>query len=518
MDPSIRHLVPAVLVLGVLAAPLGATTYVAMTDQALADRSPLVVEGRIVGVAPAADAPHAATEYRLEVDRVLQGNLAAGTATVRVPGGIPREDGEWFHVWGAPRYRPGEEVLLFLVPRRDGSFGLSQLALGSFRVVRHGGDRWALRPEIVAHGAIGGEEHLRDLDAFADWLAARARGEEGSPDYFVAPPAGGLPALAERFSLIERDGKNFRWFEFDAGTTIDYRAHQAGQPGMNDGGFHEVAAGLLEWNRPPGSNVELRYRGKTSRNTRWSQCDGANLFLFDDPHDEIEGTFDCSTGGVVAIGGPCISGTRTFQGKEYWVISEGDVLTQDGAGCSFGRAGGNVGEFIFGHEVGHTLGIGHSEDPAALMVASVPSRASQGARLGSDDEVAIATLYPVGGGEEPDPDGWLTTAAVPGFRFRVEILGSPGAEPLVGAKENDCLAETLCVSAALPGRVEVQLRVVGPRPNGKLWPTFTKFTTSRVEIDVEQLSTGIVKSYVLEGASPGVDELPGLFDRDGFDP
>jgi hypothetical protein len=64
----------------------------------------------------------------------------------------------------------------------------------------------------------------------------------------------------------------------------------------------------------------------------------------------------------------------------------------------------------------------------------------------------------------------------------------------------------------------VLLRIIGPRPNGKLWPTLVKFTTSRVEIRIRQLSTGIEKHYVLEGAAPGIDELPGLFDRTGFDP
>ncbi len=87
-----------------------------------------------------------------------------------------------------------------------------------------------------------------------------------------------------------------------------------------------------------------------------------------------------------------------------------------------------------------------------------------------------------------------------------------------GAAEPSCIPETLCVSGALAGRSEAFVRVVGPKPNAKLWPTLVKLTTSQVEVWIEQLSSSRVRYYRLEGASPGVDELPGLFDRDGFDP
>jgi len=64
----------------------------------------------------------------------------------------------------------------------------------------------------------------------------------------------------------------------------------------------------------------------------------------------------------------------------------------------------------------------------------------------------------------------------------------------------------------------VFVRVVGPKPNGKLWPTMVKFSTSMVEVWIEQLTTGVVRYYRLDGASPGSSELQGLFDREGFSP
>ncbi|HUP43327.1 MAG TPA: hypothetical protein VM599_08965 [Thermoanaerobaculia bacterium] len=59
---------------------------------------------------------------------------------------------------------------------------------------------------------------------------------------------------------------------------------------------------------------------------------------------------------------------------------------------------------------------------------------------------------------------------------------------------------------------------VGPKPNGRLWPTLVKLSTATVEIWLEQVATGEVEYYRLEGARPGFDELPGLFDREGFEP
>jgi Fibronectin type III domain/Bacterial pre-peptidase C-terminal domain len=132
--------------------------------------------------------------------------------------------------------------------------------------------------------------------------------------------------------------------------------------------------------------------------------------------------------------------------------------------------------------------------------------------LASGPSNQVTATTPAGGGDA----GYLTTAAIPNFRFRVRIFNT--ATPIAGAKESDCIPETLCVSGAVPGRSEVFLRVIGPRPNGYLWPTIVRFTPSRVEVDVQQISTGITKTYVLPAIPPDSDELTGLQDRTGFLP
>lgn len=126
---------------------------------------------------------------------------------------------------------------------------------------------------------------------------------------------------------------------------------------------------------------------------------------------------------------------------------------------------------------------------------------------------------------EPGPDNcparpagnYLTTPEIPGFRFKVRISAA-GNAPILGTPVADCIGETLCVAGALPDRVESFVRIVGPRPNGFLWPIMIKFTSSQVEVWIEKTSNGACEYYVLDEAAPGEDVLEGLFDRTGFQP
>ncbi len=125
------------------------------------------------------------------------------------------------------------------------------------------------------------------------------------------------------------------------------------------------------------------------------------------------------------------------------------------------------------------------------------------------------------GGDPPLPPGpWHTGPGLPGFEVKARIRA--GGETIATAVEPECIPETLCLSGALPGRSELFVRIVGPKPNGFLWPTLVKFSTSEIEVWIRQTAPGPtqgeVRYYRLEGASPGFDELPGLFDRDGFRP
>ena len=89
---------------------------------------------------------------------------------------------------------------------------------------------------------------------------------------------------------------------------------------------------------------------------------------------------------------------------------------------------------------------------------------------------------------------------------------------MTGARVNDCIPETLCVSGAVAGRAEVFVRIIGPRPNGFLWPTIVRFTPPQVQVEIQQISSGVLKTYLLPAVPPSSDELNGLQDREGFLP
>lgn len=141
--------------------------------------------------------------------------------------------------------------------------------------------------------------------------------------------------------------------------------------------------------------------------------------------------------------------------------------------------------------------------------------------LSNDDALAALGLKVTT--QEPPPPippgGQLTSGAFPGFRFTVRI--SAAGDSRLGTKESACLPETLCVSGAIPGRSEVFLRVVGPKPNGFLQPTIVRFSTSTIEVWIERPSTGEVRYYNLPGVTSNSGDrspLDGAIDREGFLP
>lgn len=133
----------------------------------------------------------------------------------------------------------------------------------------------------------------------------------------------------------------------------------------------------------------------------------------------------------------------------------------------------------------------------------------------TDLEMATTPLSSPAGVASPEAVV-VRSPTFPDFRFTIRIFA--GANEVPARRESDCLAETLCVSGALPGRSELFVRLIGPRPNGFLWINLVRFTTSRVEVDVEQLSTGQRRSYVLPEIPRESDSLDGLVDRQAFRP
>jgi hypothetical protein len=417
----------ALALFALAAPPAAATSFVMVADRDLADQAPLIVTGWVVAAAPADEAGGApATDYAVAVEQAIKGAAGAATLTVRSPGGV-RADGLGLAVFGAPRFAAGERVLLFLGPDRGGYRRVLHLMLGAFRERTVGGRPAWVREvgaavEVAPPGRAAGGDGARDRDAFLAWLADRAAGGERPADYLLpagaagaetpAPAAGPTPLPAD-FTLFEVGGLNLRWFDFDPPSpeAVRWRVHEDGQPGLTlPQTLAAFGEAMAAWRSGTPNIIAYGYApGQTTTATGGlTTFDGINAIVFEDPNGEIEEPFDCGSGGVLAIGGPWFQNQpQIWNGQSYRPIVGGDVVTNDGIACFF-TASPNplaLGEELYGHELGHTLGFGHScgditsppcgTNPLlndALMRASIHG-GGRGARINADDRGACIALY-----------------------------------------------------------------------------------------------------------------------------
>jgi hypothetical protein len=398
---SFRPLVQPLLVLSLflVAGSAWATTYKMMPDSALVDQAKAVVDVKIVGVdsAPVVDGPPA-TDYLVEINRVIKGDLSGSTLVVRVPGGV-NPQGLGLKIWGAPQFTEGETALLFLNPAKDGTYHIIHLMLGAFHRRTIEGQAVALRDLSEAHEVGGnGQDQVRNFDRFAGWAADRAAGLRHEGGYLVAPTKSMVTGIDTKFTLlVPGDGTPIRWFRFDNGQSVEWRVGSDGQPGLGlPASIEQFQIGLNVWTNDPATNINYVYVGTTDETGGLADSDGTNAIIFGDPNSDFDGVFDCGTGGVIAHGGPFFfNSTRTYKGKAYHEAVEADIEINKGTDCFLNNP--LTAQEVWAHELGHTLGLGHSATRDALMFAFAHAD-DRGARLSDDDRAGIASLYGTGGG------------------------------------------------------------------------------------------------------------------------
>ncbi len=401
------------LALLLLPAAAGATAYLPLADTTLADRAPVIIEGRVLAVEPAPGS-RPATDYLVEIERLIKGALPDGTLVVRVPGGVGA-DGIGLHIHGAPRFDQGDEVLLFLDPRHDGTFALHQLMLGAFHIETEGDMRLAkrdlsgaLRVKLPRTGTKGTPTGSgpRDALAFRRWLVARIAGRVKAADYFLPAPLGGGGDDAFRIIIspttsppsgggCANGGHGMRWFDFTAGDggNVGWRTHYSGQAGVPDGGIAAIHSALAAWSDDPNTEIRYVYDGLTSATGGMISHDGKNAVLFGDPNNEISGSFDGE--GLLAIGGPWFDcDTLPYEGEGFHPIIGADIVTQDGIELFFASTPdpSKAVEQLFAHELGHTIGLAHSELATALMWGDF-HHDGRGSTLDADDLAGALYLY-----------------------------------------------------------------------------------------------------------------------------
>ena len=116
-----------------LCAPLRATTLLWMSVAQMAQRAPLIVRARCLANSAGWDAGEIWTLTSFDVVEVWRG-AASGRITVRLLGGTAGNLTS--SVSGVPRFRPGEEVVLFLEPTPRGDYSVLSWEQGTFRLRR----------------------------------------------------------------------------------------------------------------------------------------------------------------------------------------------------------------------------------------------------------------------------------------------------------------------------------------------------------------------------------------------
>lgn len=182
------------------------------------------------------------------------------------------------------------------------------------------------------------------------------------------------PALAHSFTLSATTGDGQGW----ADPNVKFLVNPANCPaGMDVPALIAEAAKL--WNNVPTSRINITYGGATTSTTDSSPptvfC--AVNFGAVTGADEAQ-TVGVGRGSPSVLGGPITSGLL--------------ILNASAAAGSIARQSPEVVKTIVAHEIGHVLGLGHSQEPSALMWYSAGAKTN--ALLSQDDVDGISYLYP----------------------------------------------------------------------------------------------------------------------------
>ncbi|MEO8432640.1 MAG: PKD domain-containing protein [Acidobacteriota bacterium] len=430
-------------VLGMAALLLGgiqtlrAATYLPLSDADLARRSPVIVRARVVSsglsreVSPDGEAA-LSTRTTLRTLEVLKGDALeeGNTFSVVLPGGIDGDRAVW--VPGTPVFAGRGEVLLFLAPRQGGSaeFGLTEFGLSKFDILYdRSGRSFAARPvftddeDDAVSRRIPGIRPLdvsgRRLRDAASFLSSVRAASAGLPDRITAygSPVGDVgpdpvhPGVASPMWVniggVEGAGALFRWY-WDTGLSPHALVTATGeQTGLSDGsnGLSSVENAVTQWSAVPGTNV------------RYSQSSGtAPVVVHLDVENEAPAwsePLSCTSGGIIGYGGPGTSRSApAYLGASgYYAPASGAVWMRKVTGGCYSAATFRSAVL---HELGHTLGLGHSDQDVsahststaaerddAVMRSVIPS--SRPSTPQADDVQAIRYYYGAGSTPVPAP-------------------------------------------------------------------------------------------------------------------
>lgn len=409
-----------------------AVAFLPLSDAALRTRADVIVHGVVVSTHSAADALGRAESISVihPVD-VLKGRLPGDLVLHQLGGTLP--DGSALDVGGRPEYEPGTQVLVFAIARPEGDYQTAEMLLGKFEIFRDASGT------LYALPALAGTDAKRAAE-FQPLPGGTADARRGKPDFGPARelvaikrflreesarrdpdalPVGKLQRVRDagiasaatlKWSILSR---GWRWNNgATAAWVLDGSANVAG------GGITEAAEAIAAWTDDPSIRIAYTLTADSGAN-RIHLSAATSPCGWDACIDE--------TGGVMGCGAPTGAGSHVWRGDTYTTITAGEVWLRPY--CTPGVFSTAVMQSVLGHELGHTLGLGHSDEaisPHDVCIgdehdAIMLSASTGGTTLGSDDTDALRWLY----GDAANSCGVTTLSVTVGGTSRGTVTSVP---------------------------------------------------------------------------------------------
>ena len=377
-----------------VAGNVDATSFLIPRDDVLVRQAPVIAEVSVMSVSPSPAEGAPSTDYIVLVERLLKGRVSGTSVVVRVPGGLGVE-GLGLKVHGAPVFSEGDYLLLFLTARDDGAYAVLHLGLGAFH--RLAATVSGQTRDVALRNLIGSADRSshgglidapRDWEAFTVWLADQSAGIPVQENYFLSSEDVDLDPLPVRLDPLP-----IAWERLAQGRRVRWRSKATSGP------RRQLLKGALEaWSSSDASSVRLRPAKGTGVAAGLTHPDGVNDLIFGDPAGVMAGSFSCQAGGIAAVSATWFDPGVTFRfrpGPDGLGVrtKEAEVVFNDGAECLLRRSSGSVAMGILSHEIGHTLGLDHSGEPASPMFPEVLGRGDSPIE-GSAGQSRLENLYP----------------------------------------------------------------------------------------------------------------------------
>jgi len=429
-----------------------ATTAIVPPDDDMIIGARVIVRGRILSIESRFDEQQGRifTYIKLKVQEVLKGQITERKIVIKELGG---QVGDRLSVvYGNPEFALREQVLMYLDTWKDGSLRTYQMFLGKFSIVKDEktGHEFAVRSTGDEHVAMLPADNAKrggtitdrmEVSAYISMVKNRLAANEKPSRRFEQTYYSNVPTLASPPGYVSESGGEIhpefnlfnlaRWFEPDTGQPVPYtlNPHASTDPDIPPLVVDpaDIAAAANSWSTVQGCALRVSYAGNLDDcytntgtpgiNVVSNNCDGRNA-----------ATPGCS--GILAWGGygainysPILINGTNFQYR----ITQGFVSCNPWAACNFSDHCSV--QFIVTHEMGHALGLAHSQYQQATMYA-IAYYIARCAVLWTDDQDGIRFIYPGSGG--PGPLSITTTSlanGTVGSAYSQSVVASGGTPP-----------------------------------------------------------------------------------------